>query len=225
MQKLTTRQSFNTMSRALRYLELRLARFPELAEFRDQVVAARKKHAEAHASYTEAQEQRIAATAEIGALDDGVDDTTLTLGQATLALFDRNREHPLYKRAFPQSPSSALTDVGGDRQERFVANLCATLKTDDAYAPLREKGLALERLAEQLKQAQARRQDLWQREAALGVKYEMTADAIRREYNALYHQFMLRMPGREAEIDTLFLQLNASGHKAPGKTEDPADGQ
>jgi len=221
MQRLTANHSYNTMSRALRFLDLRLVRFPELAEFRDLVVAARKKLTEEHGAHVEAQEQRIAATAEIGALDDGIDGATLTLSSAALALFDRRREDPRYRQLFPQAASSLLTDVGGERQERFVATVCATVKTDDVYAPLREKGLQLERLAEQLKQAQARRQDLWQQEAAQGGKYQMTADAIRREYNALYHQFMLRMPGREAEIDTLFLQLSPSHHKTPGGGEAP----
>jgi len=221
MQRLTANHSYNTMSRALRFLDLRLVRFPELAEFHDLVVTARKKLAEEHGAHVEAQEQRIAATAEIGALDDGIDGTTLTLSSAALALFDRRREDPHYRKLFPQAASTLLTDVGGERQERFVGNVCATLKTDDVYAPLREKGLQLERLAEQLKQAQARRQDLWQQEAAQGAKYQMTADAIRREYNALFHQFMLRMPGREAEIDTLFLQLSPSNHKTSGGGEAP----
>lgn len=119
-------------------------------------------------------------------------------------------------RYAPQRASPASTD------------LCATIKTDDAFAPLRDKGLALERLATQLQEAQARRQDLWQQEAAVRVKYELAADAIRREYNSLYHQFMLRMPERAAEVETFFLTLNPSSRRAPGKdtpsADDPAEG-
>lgn len=221
MQKLNTNHGYHTLSRVLRFLELRLARFPELAEFRDIVVALRKNLAQDQGAFAEAQEQRIAASAEIAVLDDGVDALAITISQGALALFDRNREDPRYKQAFPVSASNMVSGQGGDRQERFMANLCVTLKTVDAYAPLRDKGQQLERLLEQLKQAQARRQDLWQQEAALGVKYQMTAEATRREYNALYHHFMIRMPDRATELETLFLRLAPSTHATPAGADGP----
>ncbi len=221
MQKLTASHSHNTISRALRFLELRLARFPELAEFKDIVVMLRKKFAEDQGAYSEAQEQRIAATAELGVLDDGVDALAITIAHGALALFDRDREHPRYRQLVPSAVTPNVNAVGGERQERFVNHMIQTLKSDDAYAPLRDKGEQLERLAGQLKEAQARRQDLWQQEASLGVKFKMTAEATRREYNTLYHQFMIRMPYREAEIDTLFMQLAPSGHPAPAAGDAP----
>ncbi len=222
MQRLHDNHGPNTISRALRYLELRLAGYPELGEFRTIVSGLRKSFAQEHGAFTEAQEARVAATAELGVLDDGVGRIALSIGQLALGLFDRNREHPKYRQLFPVSPTNMVTGVGGERQARFVSTLCATIKTDDAYLPLRDKGLELERLATRLNEAQARRQDLWQQEAAQRVKYELAADAVRREYNALYHQFMFRMPERAAEVETFFLQLTPSGRRAAG-ADTPAD--
>jgi len=223
MQRLNDTHGPNTIARALRYLELRLAGYPELGEFRTIVSGLRKSFAQEHGAFTEAQEARIAATAELGVLDDGVDRLVLSIGQLALGVFDRNREHPKFRQAFPVSPSNMVQGVGGDRQARFVANLSATIKSDDAYLPLRDKGLELEHLATQLNEAQARRQDLWQQEAAARVKYELAADAVRREYNALYHQFMLRMPDRAAEVETFFLTLHPTARRTPGADTPVAD--
>jgi hypothetical protein len=227
MQKLNTRHGYVTIARVLRFLELRLARFPELASYREVVAALRRRLNEDHGAFGETLEQRISATAEIAVLDAELDAGVITVGQTAFLMFDRDREHPMYKLLFPMAPSKMVAEVGGERQERFVHTLLQTIAANEAYLSLRDRATELSRILDQLRQAQARRKELFVAEATARAKYELTADDARREYNQLYHQFMVALPGRGREVETLFYPLASTARTAPaepaGPAEDPQD--
>ncbi len=226
MQQLSENQGYHVISSCLRYVQLRSAGLPALAAFKDTLGGYRTQLTTDWNAYQDVQEQRIALSGEVGYLDSEVDNLVITIGQLLLLQVGRDRKAPAYRRLFPESPSSLVVELAGPRQEKNVSVLIETIKTDEAYAPLRDKAAGLETAMTALKQAVARRADLYAQEASARAKYLMTADAARRAYNSLYHQFMLAMPDQKRLVESLFYPLNRAGAPdpaAPG-SDTPAEG-
>lgn len=215
MQQLSENQGYPVISSCLRYVQLRSAGLPALAAFKDTLGGYRTQLTTDWNAYQDVQEQRIALSGEVGYLDSEVDNLVITIGQLLLMQVGRDRKDPTYRRLFPQSPSSLVVELAGPRQEKNVSVLLETIKTDQAYAPLRDKAAELEAAMTGLKQAVARRADLYAQEASARAKYLMTADAARRAYNSLYHQFMLALPDKKRLVESLFHPLNRGGATDP----------
>ena len=105
MQKLTDSHSSAHALRALRFAILRLGSRPETAGFAPDVLAARTALATANDALDTAQTARMAATAEMGWIDQGIDDTAVQLGLELRALVKGDTNDPRYKRLFPIAPS------------------------------------------------------------------------------------------------------------------------
>ncbi|PKN26358.1 MAG: hypothetical protein CVU65_05885, partial [Deltaproteobacteria bacterium HGW-Deltaproteobacteria-22] len=153
MQQLSENQGYHVISSCLRYVQLRSAGLPALAAFKDTLGGYRSQLTTDWSAYQEVLEQRIALSGEVGYLDSEVDNLVITIGQLLLLQVGRDRKDPAYRRLFPESPSSLVVELAGPRQEKNVSVLLETIRTDEAYAPLRDKAAELEAAMTALKQA------------------------------------------------------------------------
>jgi precorrin-4 methylase len=210
MQTLTERHGIHNLNRALRQLDLGLARVPELSSMRPAVAALRQKVTAAAAAHEDVREQRIAASAEIAYYDEEIDFAVVTAGQTLYLQVDRDRSAPAYKKLFPVSPSQMTADLASPRQETYVTALVDTIRGDETYAALRPVADALAGWSDRLRQAQARRQELYVQEAQARGTLMAVADEARRFYNGLYYQFMVQLPDRKRLVESLFMTFTTT---------------
>jgi len=219
MQTLTERHGLATLNRALRQLDLALARVPELSSHRPAVAALRQRLTAAQVAHEDVRELRIAASAEIAYYDEEIDWSVVDAGQTLYLQVGRDRNAPAYKTLFPVSPSQMTADLASPRQETWVTALVDTIRRDDAYAALRPVADALAGWSDRLSQAQARRKELYVQEAQTRGALMAVADEARRFYNGLYHQFMVALPDRRRLVESLFMTFSTAA--AAGTPEAP----
>ncbi|MBU1244475.1 hypothetical protein KKD52_16205 [Myxococcota bacterium] len=221
MQTLHERHGFYTLNRALRQLDLGLARVPDLASTRPAVAALREKVTAAHAAHEDVREQRIAASAEIAYYDEEIDFAVVTAGQTLYLQCGRDRGAPAYKKLFPVSPSQMTSDLASPRQETYVTAMVDTIRKDDAYAALRPVADQLAGWTDQLRQAQERRRGLYVQEAQARGTLMAVADEARRFYNGLYYQFMVQLPDRKRLVESLFMTFSTAAASPETPVSDP----
>ncbi|MBU1222109.1 hypothetical protein KKF34_18965 [Myxococcota bacterium] len=218
MQKILTSHKFSHVTKALRYMTLRLSRVPELSSYIPEVNDLRIKLQNEWDTWQEAVENRIALTGEIEYLDKDVDRDVVTIGQTAWLHYDRKRTNPNFKKLFPVSPSVMVKEVAGQNQMRWVKTLIETIYTDDEYAFLRDLTPNLTTNMEKLQGAINQREELYRQEALARVNYTIVLDNVRNTYNSLYHQFLLAMPDEKSLVESLFYSKNPAIN-----TEDPTE--
>ncbi len=225
MQQLLEYHSLDTLEHALRQLDLRLARVPELADHRPIVAERRAALETARKAFEDAREARIAASAEIAYLDEEIDGTVMDLSQSLLVRLRRDRNDPAYRKLFPVSPTRMTSDVASPQQDRWVEGIAETLRSDAEYADMRPLSDVLSGLMERLRQSRARREELYVKEERSRTALRLSADDARRFYNGLYHRFMMILPGRKRLVESLFAKFSQTHSSATPADGDAQDAQ
>lgn len=204
MQKLTDRQGFPAVDRALRFVLLRLGSRPETASLQADVKATRDTLRAQHEAWQQAKDERVAASAEIEYVDGLVDREVMSTSREALVLTGGDRDDSRYRTLFPVPPSQAMRPVGGDEQRRYVGSLTQQIEADEAYASLRPRAEQLRTLQARLDALEADRQARYLAEEQARTRRAIALDDARRVHNRLYFQLRLLLDD-EALVESFFL--------------------
>ncbi|MBN2723982.1 MAG: hypothetical protein JXR95_07940 [Deltaproteobacteria bacterium] len=210
MQNILDSHGYSHTAKALRFLNLRLNRVPELASFIPVVSDMRDHLNTDYQNWKNTVESRVALTSEIAWLDKEIDNTVITMGQTAYLKYNRDRTNPNYKGLFPLAPSKMVNEVAGPSKNNWVNMILDTVRKNEEYNYLNDYAGILKENMQRLTATLNQRQELYTQEASTWTKYTITFDSVRSAYNSLYHQFMLILPGKKSLIESLFITKTAS---------------
>jgi hypothetical protein len=210
MQKLTERHSATITAQALRYLSIRLKSRPETQSLISEIETVRSALATAEEAYSQAKEERMAATAEINYLDGQLDQTVMALAREVGVMTRNKTQDPRYMKLFPTAPSALIRPIAGESQERFVRSLINRLQEDADYAGLKPYAETMEKQQQLLNQAGQRREQLYQPEVKAQTDQRIVLDQARRLYQNIYHRLQLLFPTDAALVESFFMDLRSS---------------
>lgn len=215
MEKLRDKHGKETVERALRFLSIRARSRPESAPLAAEVDAARREVAAADDAWKEARETRVAATAELGYLDDRLDRLMIALSQTVLIEAGGKRKSDKHKKLFPVAASEAMKPEGASEQAAFVGKVLEQLATPE-YESVRSHAAPIAGAFEALAGSERRRDALYVPEATALGQREAALDRARRTYNLASARLMLIFPDERTLVDSYFLDLRgASGDEPP----------
>ena len=145
------------MLKALRYVSLRLRRYPEASPIAQELIERRRELSDAQDTFDLTHTASLAANAEVGYRDDAVDRAVLTLAAEAFRWVSKNAEDPRYKKLFPVPPEQATASTAGRKQNEFVEQLLVTLRTAQEFLPLVAHADVLEQTQRALMTALAER--------------------------------------------------------------------
>lgn len=222
MQKLGEKHRFNGTNKALRHVRLRLKRRPEGKGLSEEAQEVRQRLRASHEAWQEAVEERIAQGAEVAYCDGILDGLAMDAARRVLAEVQNQRDAPLFKSLFIETPSEALKLIGGSAQDKFILNLIDGLQGQPQDGPLFP-------LAKPLSVAQAALSDaLRDRDAAaLGeakakARYDIDLEDAKRFYNQLFHRVSLLWPTDKALVESCFVQLAKPKKRKDSDPQDPS---
>ncbi len=222
MQQLRDCHSPAIILRALRFLSIRLKSRPQSAEIELSVTQARAKLIAADEAFSQALEERVAASAEVHYLDGILNKGVADVAREALAQVKGDRNDARYMKLFAVSPSTAMRPVAGEAQERYVQNIISRLAEDASLAPLKSHADMLKGHLAALNAAVAKRQELYVPEAKAAADRRIAADEARRIYNQAAARLALMLGNDRALIDSFFFDLSKKSAEDESAASDEA---
>jgi hypothetical protein len=221
MQKLSPTHRTNTTLQALRFAGLRLGSRPETKPWLPALQGVRAELVQKQEAYELALEERVALTAEIGYLDQRVDERVMRLSKELLAQENR-RDTERFLSFFPSSATEVIRPVGGSAQHRLVRGLLEGLSRDAEAGgqSLQHHAAPLQEVQDALEQAEARREALYIQESRAKSERDAAQRDAQRHYNLLYPQLQLLFPDDPALVESFFRRISA-----PTSPEPAPDGE
>ena len=218
MQTLAEKDGTPTVLRALRFLAIRLHSREETKSLIPSVKAQVKLVQQAADNYEQAQEERMAASAEVEYRDHLVNAGVADLSRKALVETSNDRKDPFYVRLFPTSPSEATRGVGDDRQNKYVTVLLEQLNNLSQYKLFAKEAKELGLWQQELETALEQRNKLYQKEAQAQIEWNIALDNARRAYNRVYFQLQLVFDNK-ALIESFFRKLRTSRKNRSDESE------
>lgn len=221
MEAIREKHGFGTVDRALRYLRIRMASRPQTRALEGELNELRMRLQGHQASWEEAREERVAATAELEICDSDLDEAVSRLSKALLA--DMRADDPRYQTLFSLSPSQAMKDQASPAQSRFVRSLLSVLSGTD-YAAYKSHAETIARLQARVEEVEASRETFYQAESLAQVKRRAVLAEARRFYNQAYPRLLLIFPGQKRLVESYFASLTERSREvsAPPESTPPA---
>jgi hypothetical protein len=210
MQKLTEQHRSPTVDRALRFFIVRAKGRPETAAFATEAQAVRTRLRERRDAYLDAQDERLALSAEVVYLDGRLDRLVVVHLKRDVAAFAADRSGGAqYERKLFQgmAPSKAMQPVGGEKQEHYVASIIQRLENDADYAFLSDHAPRLRAAQQALDAALERRKTARVKERLAQGDLDDMTDEARRFYNQLYPRLQLVFTDDLPLVESYFREL------------------
>lgn len=208
MQKLTEAHGVPTTLRALRFLSIRVRSHPQALPFKAAVEAARTQLKADDDAWEEAQEMRVAATADLTYRDALLDAELVSLGLQARALVNNKVTDERYMRLLPSTPAKAAEGVVDDVQNRFVAHVVSQLENGTDFPSLKPQAAVLKKLHAEATAAFARREAAFIPENQAMVARRTTLMRAQRTYNGMFPQLQVTL-GDSALAESFFRPLRA----------------
>jgi hypothetical protein len=218
MQSLSERHGFPIVERGLRFLAIRLKSRPETKDLAGEVEALRQRLRERDDIWAQAQEVRVAASAEVAYVDTLLGDGVISLAREIAFTANGDYSDPRYQKLFPTTPSVAMAGVAGDTQTRYVKTILSFLKQDDELKPWRARAKTLDEQLKQLEAAVAKRDELYIPEAKALAERRQVLDEAKRVYNLMHPRLRLLFPRDKALVESFFARLSAVRDPAEDET-------
>lgn len=209
MQKLRERHGVATVLAVLRFLSIRLRSRPETSDLAQAVEQTRGKLRDKSENYAEAREMRVAASAEIVYRDSELDAAMAGLVRSVLVKTQGRRDHEMYVKLFPQSPSVLMLGQADNKQDVFVKTVLDILRNDAQFADFAAEADSLERSSTALQQAVEQRDALYVPESHASADLRVAMDQAKRVYNLAYPRLQLLFPNQRGLVESFFADLSA----------------
>lgn len=206
MERLRDDHRFSVVKRQVRLCALRLRSRPELAACAGEMAGCRAALKRAEEAYDDALDARVAATLEIEYRDAHLGKAVSSLARDVNTLVEGRTDDARYRRIFLVVPSEGMKPLGGDAQDRFVANVLDTLASDEAFVDQRKHAPTIRARQEALVASVAGRKALALEEARASRDLDIAADDARRLYNQMIHRVSLQYPDDDTLVESFFAQ-------------------